>query len=93
MSRGLKRALALFLCLCALIPAAYAEGTEDLLGEFVLHHGDRNVNKIAITVDDCYQSATEWIARDVELCNEYGMKPEEIEFKSPDSHPFIGGVK
>ena len=55
MSGGLKRALALFLCLCALIPAAYAEGTEDLLSEFVLHHGDRNVNKIAITVDDCYQ--------------------------------------
>ena len=73
MSRGLKRALALILCLCALIPAAYAEGTEDLLSEFVLHHGDRNVNKIAITVDDCYQSATEWIARDAELCAEYGV--------------------
>jgi len=27
------------------------------------------------------------------LCNEYGMKPEEIEFKSPDSHPFTGGLK
>ena len=73
MSRGLKRALALILCLCALIPAAYAEGTEDLLSEFVLHHGDRNVNKIAITVDDCYQSATEWITYDVELCRKYGV--------------------
>ena len=27
------------------------------------------------------------------LTTEYGMKPEEIEFNSRDSHPFIGGVK
>ena len=71
----LKKILAMLLCLCALLPAACAAAEEsgDPLGEFVIHHGDRNSNKIAITVDDCYQSATEWIARDAELCREYGI--------------------
>ena len=72
----LKKSLALLLCLCALLTAACAAAEEngDPLGEFILHHGDRNVSKIAITVDDCYKSATEWIRRDVELCNEYGVR-------------------
>ena len=71
----LKRGLALILCLCALmtLSAAGAEGNPDLLYDFVLHHGDRNSPKIAITVDDCYKSATEWIEKDVELCKEYGV--------------------
>ena len=71
----LKKALTLLLCLC-LLPAAFgaaAEENGDPLAEFVLHHGDRSVNKIAITVDDCYKSATEWIERDAELCREYGV--------------------
>ena len=70
----MKRVLALVLCLCALCSFALAEGNEEILKSFVLHHGDRNVNKIAITVDDCYKSATEWIERDVEMCKQYGIK-------------------
>lgn len=71
-----KRMLALCLCLCALLPfaAACAEGDEALLQDFALHHGDRNSKKIALTVDDCYKSATEWIEKDIELCKEYGVK-------------------
>ena len=73
--RSLKRILALALCLCALLPAAFAaaEGNEELLKTFVLRYGDRESKKIAITVDDCYKSATEWIKRDAELCREYGI--------------------
>lgn len=74
MSRIIRRIIALLLCLCALISAACAEETtEELLRSFVLHHGDRSSKKIAITVDDCYKSATEFIARDAELCREYGI--------------------
>ena len=71
----LKRALALLLCLCVLVPlcGACAESNEELLQNFVLRYGDRNSKKIAITVDDCYKSAVEWIRRDVELCTEYGI--------------------
>lgn len=73
--RSLKRILALVLCLCALVPAALAaeDAAEDPLGTFILHHGDRNSNKIAITVDDCYKTAREWIAKDAELCREHGI--------------------
>ncbi len=71
----LKRCLALLLCIFLLIPALCAAegGNEDLLSEFILHHGDRNSKKIAITVDDCYKSAKEFILRDAELCREYGI--------------------
>ena len=71
MKRMLSGLLALILLLAAF--AAAAETSEDVLEPFVLRHGDRNVPKIAITVDDCYQSATEWIQRDVDLCNQYGI--------------------
>ena len=68
------KGLALLLGFCLLASAAgTAEENEDLLAPFVLHHGDRSVSKIAITVDDCYKSATEWIRRDAELCREYGI--------------------
>ena len=71
----LKKILALVLCLCALLPmtCAAAEGNQELLQTFVLRYGDRESKKIAITVDDCYKSATEWIKRDAELCREYGI--------------------
>ena len=80
----LKRILALALCLCLLVPLACAEEsaeeapardaeTEELLKEFTLKHGSRSSKKIALTVDDCYKSATEWIEKDVELCREYGI--------------------
>ncbi len=50
MMKRLLRVLALALCLMVATPAlAVAPG-------FVVYHGDREVNKIAITVDDCYDS-------------------------------------
>ena len=75
MSGSLKKILALLLCLCALLPYACAgeESNAELLEHFVLHHADRSVSKIAITVDDCYRSSTEFIRRDAELCREYGI--------------------
>jgi peptidoglycan/xylan/chitin deacetylase (PgdA/CDA1 family) len=72
MARKWTGMLALLLCLCLMLQAAAED--EDPLSQFVIHHGDRNVNKIAITVDDCYKTAREWIARDVELCLEYGIQ-------------------
>ena len=75
----MKRLLCLLLALCCLGPVwAAAEeeenrGNEELLTEFVLRHADRGSNKIAITVDDCYRSATEYILRDAELCRQYGI--------------------
>ena len=72
----LKRALALILCLCALLSfcGSSAEGNPELLESFVLRYGDRNSRKIAITVDDCYKTAIEWIEADVALCRQYGIQ-------------------
>ena len=72
----LKKCLAALLCACLLIPGlCCAEGgTEDLLAEFVVHHGNRESKKIAITVDDCYKSAADYIRKDVDLCRQYGIK-------------------
>ena len=71
----LKRCLAVLLCLFLLIPVLCAAegGNEELLNEFLLHHGDRESRKIAITVDDCYKSAVDYIRKDVELCKQYGI--------------------
>lgn len=63
----------LALIFLSVVFTAGAEKTEDVLEPFVLRHGDRSVPKVAITVDDCYQSATEWIQRDVDLCKQYGI--------------------
>jgi peptidoglycan/xylan/chitin deacetylase (PgdA/CDA1 family) len=75
----MKRVLALVLCLClcAAAAAAFAERdaeTEELLKEFILRHGSRQIKKIALTVDDCYKNRREWITYDVELCKKYGIK-------------------
>ena len=67
----LKRVLALALCLCALVSFACAEETG--LETFAVKHGSRESKKVAITVDDCYKTATEWITADVELCKQYGI--------------------
>ena len=80
----LKKVLALILCLCLLVPFACAEDageavperdaeTEEILRSFMLKHGSRSSMKIAITVDDCYKTATEWIEADVALCKQYGI--------------------
>ena len=75
MKKLLAGILALACLLGCLFPACAEEKTEleTILENFVLRHGDRNSKKIAITVDDCYQSATEFIRRDAELCQEYGI--------------------
>ena len=72
MSRWLKKRLALLLCLCALAAAASADESSPL-DSFTLKHGSRDSKKVAITVDDCYKTATEWIEADVELCKQYGI--------------------
>ena len=72
MSGWLKKGLALLLCLCALATAACAEEGSPL-DSFTLKHGSRESKKVAITVDDCYKTATEWIEADVELCRQYGI--------------------
>ena len=72
MSGKLKKVLALLLCLCALpVTACADEGSP--LDSFTLKHGSRDSKKVAITVDDCYKTATEWIEADVELCRQYGI--------------------
>ena len=48
--------------------------TEELLGKFMLKHGSRAQKRVAITVDDCYKTAAEWIRADVELCKQYGIR-------------------
>ena len=71
----LKRSLALLLCLCVLLPAwALADDETDPLSRFMLKHGFRDSPMIAITVDDCYESATDQVLRDLELCREYGIQ-------------------
>jgi len=72
----MKRMISIVLALLFLFGAvgAGAETNEELMASsFVLRHADRSIPKVAITVDDCYQSATEWIQRDVELCRKYGI--------------------
>ena len=72
MSRWLKKSLALLLCLCALAAGACADENSPL-DSFTLKHGSRDSKKVAITVDDCYKTATEWIEADVELCKQHGI--------------------
>ena len=72
MSGWLKKGLALLLCLCALAATACAEEGSPL-DSFTLKYGSRESKKVAITVDDCYKTATEWIEADVELCKQYGI--------------------
>ena len=72
----MKRMISILLALLFLFGAfgAGAETNEELMASsFVLRHADRSIQNVAITVDDCYQSATEWIRRDVELCRKYGI--------------------
>ena len=75
MKQFLKKFPALLAALILLAAAccSFAEEEGDPLAPFVLHHGDRAVPKIAITVDDCYESATEWIRKDAELCRRYDV--------------------
>ena len=66
-------AFLVFLSAC-LSASCEKSSTSELLEDFRLTHGDRSSPKIAITVDDCYKSAREFVVRDVELCREYGIQ-------------------
>ena len=85
MSGSLRRILALLLCLCALLsPAAAEKDSGDPLASFTLHHGDRNSPKIAITVDDCYKTAREWILMrwSVKLSADCAWKKQSFSLKA-----------
>ena len=73
MKRKIQRILATAVLAVTLItaPAAGAEGTEKLLENFTLNHGDRSSKKIAITIDDGYE--TEYYWKCAELCRQYGI--------------------
>ena len=84
MKGTMKRILSLLLCLCLLASFACAEEsgeaapvrdaeTEEILQDFTLKHGSRSVKKVAITVDYCYKTATDWIEADVALCKQYNI--------------------
>ena len=75
MMERMKKVFALLLCLGLLSGCICdaAAGDDDPLSKFMIHHGSRDSKKIAITVDDCYKTATEWIEADVELCKQYGI--------------------
>ena len=69
--RALRLAAAA-LCLILTVSSSVAEQpAEDVLGVFTLSHGSRESKKIAITMDDAYE--TEWVWKTVELCRQYGI--------------------
>ena len=70
----LPRLTAAALCLVLLLglSAAAAETTEGLLKEFRLRHGSRESRRIAVTMDDVFE--TEWVWKSVELCRQYGIR-------------------
>lgn len=71
----LKRLLLLLLCLTMLVPGALAESTEPQPTEdtrkFLLNNGDRDAQKIAITIDDCFDMVS--MADALDLCEKYGV--------------------
>ena len=70
--RFLPRLAAAVLCLALVISSSAAEQpAEDLLGTFTVNHGSRESKKIAITMDDVYE--TEWVWKAAELCKQYGI--------------------
>ena len=81
MMERMKKVFALLLCLGLLSGCICdaAAGDDDPLSKFMIHHGSRDSKKIAITVDDCYKTATEWIEADVELCKQYATS-EDVSF-------------
>ena len=44
---------------------------DEVLSQFTLNHGSRLSKKIAITMDDVFE--TEWVWKSVELCKQYGI--------------------
>ena len=72
MNRTLRSVLSLLLCGIVLLSCAAAEPTnEELLATFSVHHASREINKIAITMDDVNEP--EYVWKCVELCRQYGI--------------------
>ena len=85
--RFLPRLAAAALCLALMVSSSAAEqSAEDLLGVFAVSHGPRDSKKIAVTMDDVYE--TEWVWKSVELCGQYGITmtffPIGIKLKEED---------
>lgn len=65
-------AFILALVLLAGITAVQAESpVAPGLEKFIVRNGDRESNKVAITMDDCNER--EWVWKTVELCRQYGI--------------------
>lgn len=69
----MKRLLAWALCLMMLIPGAMAENAAETAQEyeFVVYNASRDAKRIAVTVDDCYN--TKNIKAIFSLCKEYDI--------------------
>lgn len=52
-------------------PEVLQADLEEVLSHFTLNHGSRLDKKIAITMDDVFE--TEWVWKSVELCRQYGI--------------------
>ena len=72
--RILPRLTAAALSLALLFSASCAAGETngELLKDFALRHGSRDSARIAVTMDDVYE--TEWVWKSVALCRQYGIR-------------------
>ena len=90
----LPRLLSAALCLVLLVSlcaGAAGESADALLASFRILHGSRNSSRIAITMDDVYE--TEWVWKSVELCRQYGITmtffPLGINLKEEDREGWL----
>ena len=88
--RLVAAALCMVLALSVLAGAA-GETTEELLKSPRLLHGSRDSKRIAITMDDVYE--TEWVWKAVELCRQYGIRmtffPIGLNLKEADREQWL----
>ncbi len=75
----LKRLFLCLLCLCLLLPCAFAEPVPESAGmdwqendpwPHAIRNGDRNQHRVAVTMDDCYEF--EYVKKAWELISSYG---------------------
>lgn len=66
----MKRIAALLIACCLLVSCISAQAEEEPL-KFAVRHGSREVAKVAITIDDCYDR--ESLRKAFELCQRYGV--------------------
>lgn len=61
--------MTLVICCVSFLPAGWAESTAQAADDFVVHNGDRERKRIAITMDDCYRISN--VKRTLMICQEY----------------------